>query len=153
LKKVVIIGGGACSLGACNGGNGLGFGNGSGMESGTGNGTLVESGDGSGDFDDGDSAESVTKDTTMEEIDAEQEKVVTVTPMPMVYDVIIERDKIIFNNETVSSAQSLSSMIKNLITSGEEVRVVINDEFAYVNTLEDVKNALEKNDIPWEIAE
>lgn len=141
-------------LGNFMGGNGFGFGNGLGNGSGNGNGTSAEAGAGSGDSGDDLMAENVTKNQAVEDNPIEPEKpVTTATPMPVEYHVIIEKDKIIFNNETVSNAQSLASMIVGMSNSGEQIHVMIHDEIAFANTVEDVKNALNKSDIPWSTAE
>lgn len=133
-------------------GKGFGFGNGSG--NGSGKGTSTELGDGSGASGDEPVTENVAKNQEIEENLIEPEKaVVTATPMPVEYHVIIEKDKIIFNNETVSNAQSLASMIISMGNSGEQISVMIHDEIAFANTVEDVKNALNKNDIPWSTVE
>lgn len=143
-------------LGNILGGNGLGFGNGfgNGGGNGSGNGTSAESGDGSGESESIGATEKSTQDNENEDDVVEPEKVAaTATPMPVEYHVIIEKDKIIFNNETVSNAQSLASMIKSMGNTGVQMKVIIHDEIAFANTLEDVKNALNKSDIPWSTVE
>lgn len=146
IVLIVVFG-----LGNFMGGNGFGFGNGLGNGSGNGNGNSAEAGDGSGNSDDNFVTENGTKNHVLE--DNSEEPVATATPMPVEYHVIIEKDKIIFNNETVSNAQSLASMIVGMSNSEEQIHVIIHDEVAFANAVEDVKNALNKNDIPWSTVE
>lgn len=149
ILLIVVFG-----LGNFMGGNGFGFGNGLGNGSGNGNGNSAEVGDGSGNSDDNFVTENSTKNQVLEDNLVEpEEPVATATPMPVEYHVIIEKDKIIFNNETVSNAQSLASMIVGMSNNEEQIHVIIHDEVAFANTVEDVKNALNKSDIPWSTVE
>ena len=71
---------------------------------------------------------------------------------PTVFDIIIDKDTILYNNETFDNVQSLIEAI--LEDAGENAfYIILHDETAIENTLEDVKNAFDKSEIVWTMAD
>ncbi|MGN0505489.1 MAG: hypothetical protein ACI4FZ_02955 [Lachnospiraceae bacterium] len=72
-----------------------------------------------------------------------------VTPAIKEFWVIIDKNIILYNNETIKNVQSLIEIIVNELGEGEQALVILHDDTAIENTLEDIKNTLDKNKIPW----
>ncbi|MGN0505488.1 MAG: hypothetical protein ACI4FZ_02950 [Lachnospiraceae bacterium] len=122
---------------SCSGG---GFGNGNGNGDGSGNGNGVENTSGNNAEENDNSKE--TPSTVIENTDV-------IIPLTKEFSVIIEKSDILYNNEMISSAQSLVDIIKKQLSEGEQALVILHDDTAVENTLEDIKNTLDKNKIPW----
>lgn len=116
---------------------GLGFGFGKGMGSGDGEGEK-------------DKVEDTQKDNMVEAVnDITPTESPTATPAPKQFSVVVDKTDILLNNEKFSNAQSMVDMIQKELEADEGVIVILHDENAVANTLEDVINALDKNGILW----
>ncbi len=73
----------------------------------------------------------------------------TVTLAPKEFSVIVDRTEILFDNEKFSNAQSLIDVIQKKVEAGDSILIILHDENAIADTLEDVKNALDRNKILW----
>lgn len=72
-----------------------------------------------------------------------------VSPAPKQFSVIVEKAEILFDNEKFDNVQSLLDAMQKEAGTNEGFSVILHDENAIANTLEDLKNALDKNGIPW----
>lgn len=116
---------------------GAGFGFGKGTGKGAGNG-------------DGEGTEYTPSDDKVETAsDVKPSTLPTITSAPKEFSVVVERTEILFDNEKFSNAQSLIDIIQKKVETDESILIILHDEDAIANTLEDVKNALDRNGISW----
>lgn len=73
----------------------------------------------------------------------------TVSTAPKQFSVIVEKTEILFDNEKFDNVQSLVDAMQKEAGEGAGFSVILHDENAVANTLEDLKNTLDKNGIPW----
>lgn len=71
------------------------------------------------------------------------------TTAPQQFSVIVEKTEFLFDNEKFENVQSLVDAMQKQAGTDVSFSVILHDENAVANTLEDLKNALEKNGIPW----
>lgn len=78
-----------------------------------------------------------------------QTSIPAATSIPEILRVSIEEKAIYLDFQPMRNVQELIEKIQEHRENGKEIQVILNTETAVTNTAEDVKNALDLNDIPW----